>query len=308
MRIRLLLAVAAASFAVASRAQISGASVYRPNQSGSSGAQANENAKRTIAKEDMPPSSSSMFVDASVMSNVKADQYVAVFGISLDGQTLEECNQKVSAMIDAFGKELKAIGVSLKDIDVDYVAQNRVYGFDLANDVAKEKVVGFELKKNVSVRFKDRAFIDKLLEAAAKVQIFDLIKVDYIVNDLDAVRDKLMEAASAVIKKKAANHAKLIGIPVGKPVQVYAEKYASYYPSDMYDSYVAAESEDASQFFYRQRYTVLGARKARTFYYNALNAKSFDRVLNPVVTEPVVQVTLYLKVKYDKALAAAKKK
>ncbi|MBC8063533.1 MAG: hypothetical protein H7Y17_01785, partial [Chlorobia bacterium] len=31
---------------------------------------------------------------------------------------------------------------------------------------------------------------------------------------------------------------------------------------------------------------------------DALDAKSFDHVLNSVVVEPVVQFTLYLKVKY----------
>ncbi len=281
-----------------------GGSVYRASLSGLASALANENAKRTITKEEMPPSGSSVFFDASVMANVKADQYVALFGVSLDGATIDESNQKVEATINEFIKGLKTIGVQSKDIDVDYVAQNRIYGFELSGDVAREKLVGFELKKNVAVRFKDKTFLGKLTETAAKSQIFDLVKVDYIVTDLDSVRDKLMAAASAVVKKKAANQALLLGIPVGKPAQVYAEKYASYYPTDMYDSYTAAESEDASQFFYRQKYNVIGARKARTFYYNALTAKTFDRVLNPVVTEPVVQFTLYLKVKYSQGKPA----
>lgn len=299
MRTRFLSAICVVAVYTAGSAQMGGGSVYRAGLSGLASALANENAKRSITKEEMPPSGSSAFFDASVMANVKADQYVALFGVSLEGQTINESNQKVDATISEFIKGLKAIGVQSKDIDVDYVAQNRIYGYELTGNIAKEKLVGFELKKNIAVRFKDKAFLDKLTETAAKSQIFDLVKVDYIVNDLDGVRDKLMQAASAVIKKKAANQAKLLGIAVGKPGQVYAEKYASYYPTDMYDSYTAAESEDGSQFMYRQNYIVVGARKARTFYYNALNAKTFDRVLNPVVTEPVVQFTLYLKVKYD---------
>ncbi|HEX8115758.1 MAG TPA: hypothetical protein VF521_00675, partial [Pyrinomonadaceae bacterium] len=39
--------------------------------------------------------------------------------------------------------------------------------------------------------------------------------------------------------------------------------------------------------------------KSRTFYFNALTADSFDLVIEPVVLEPVVQFTYYLKVKYD---------
>ena len=67
----------------------------------------------------------------------------------------------------------------------------------------------------------------------------------------------------------------------------------------MYDSYTAYESEEISSDYYRQRYTVQGARKSRTFFFNALNADGFDYVINPVVIEPVVQFTLYLKVKYE---------
>ena len=36
-------------------------------------------------------------------------------------------------------------------------------------------------------------------------------------------------------------------------------------------------------------------------FFNALDGNGFDKVVNPVVIEPVVQFTLYLKVKYDVA-------
>jgi hypothetical protein len=41
------------------------------------------------------------------------------------------------------------------------------------------------------------------------------------------------------------------------------------------------------------------ARKSRTFFFNPLNADGFDAVINPIVIEPVVQFTLYLRVKYE---------
>ena len=67
----------------------------------------------------------------------------------------------------------------------------------------------------------------------------------------------------------------------------------------MYDSYVAEESEEMSVDYYRQKYTLQNARKGRTFFFNALDADGFDFVVNPVVIEPVVQFTLYLKIKYE---------
>ncbi len=67
----------------------------------------------------------------------------------------------------------------------------------------------------------------------------------------------------------------------------------------MYDSYVAQESEQIISFNDRERHTIQGARKSRTLFFNALGVDGFDRVINPVVIEPVVQFTLYLKVTYE---------
>ena len=49
----------------------------------------------------------------------------------------------------------------------------------------------------------------------------------------------------------------------------------------------------------QREYVIQHLRKGRTFFFNTLTADGFDTVLNPVVIEPVVQFTLYLKVKYD---------
>ena len=39
-----------------------------------------------------------MFLEASVLMNVKADEYVAVFGVLQEGATVVECNQKMDAV------------------------------------------------------------------------------------------------------------------------------------------------------------------------------------------------------------------
>ena len=40
-----------------------------------------------MTAQDLPPTDVSMFVDANVLMNVKADEYVVVFGISHEGAT-----------------------------------------------------------------------------------------------------------------------------------------------------------------------------------------------------------------------------
>jgi uncharacterized protein YggE len=284
--------------AITCRAQASGNVGYGQG-GGSARAEQNERAKRLPVPGEAPPNATSMFVEASVMMNVKADEYVAVFGVSQECATVAECNQKMDATVGALTSSFKALGVAANDTYVDFAAQNKIYGFQLTGNVAKENLVGFELKKNVSVHYRDEALLDRLVVAASRAQVFDLIKVDYIVRDTAAVQNKLSEEAAAVVKRKAARYETLLGIKLLAPAQVYAEKPSIYYPTEMYNSYTASESEEIDADYYRQKYTIQGARKSRTFFFNALNADGFDTVVNPVVIEPVVQFTLYLKVRYE---------
>jgi uncharacterized protein YggE len=279
-------------------AQVSGNIAYS-SSGGKARAEQTDRASHHLTKEELPPTGTSSFVEANILMNVKADEYVAVFGIMHEGQTLNDCGKKMEATLAAFLAELKTLGIGANDVFVDFVTQNKIYGYQVEGDFLQEKLVGMELKKNVAIHYKDHALLDKLTLTAAKVQVFDLIKVDYIVKDVGAVQDRLMEEATRIVKKKMARYENLLGIRLQTPAQVYAEKTAVHYPTQMYDSYTAFESEEVRADPERKKYVVRHARKGTTLFYNGMAADGFDAVVNPVLTEPVVQFTLYLKVKYD---------
>lgn len=258
-----------------------------------------ESAKHVMSDNDKPPTATSMFVTADVLMNVKADEFVAVFGIAQEAETVAECGQKMDAVVKEFQESLKALKIADEDTYLDFISQTKTYGFEITGDVAREKLVGFELKKNLAVHFKDRDMIDTLVVAAAKSKIYDLIKVDYVVNDVSDVQDKLLEEAAKTIKHKLARNERLLGIKVQGSAQVYTERSAAHYPTDMYDSFTAAESEAIGAQPNRQKFAVQTARKGRTFVFNGLDSDGFDQVINPVVIEPVVQFTLHLKMKYE---------
>src|SRR5215470_9249423 len=186
-------------------AQVSG-NVSYSQSGGKARAEQNERNKRVSPQGETPPTSTSMFIEASVLMNLKADEYVAVFG------ALPECSQKMDTTINQFAGELKQLGIGTEEIFVDFAAQNKIYGFQVAGNIAKEKLVGFELKKNISVHYKNKRFLDRLVIAASKANIFDLIKVDYIVTDTNSVQTRLMEEAARIIKQKAAEYEKLFAV------------------------------------------------------------------------------------------------
>ncbi len=276
-----------------------GGNVGYGQAAGRARAEQNERAKRQLTREEMPPTDTAMFIDASVLMNVKADEFVATFGVVAEAETVAACQEKMEATIAAFTEALKPLGIGPEAILVDFTAETKVYDYKVEGSLAREHLAGFELKKTVAVRYRDRALIDRLVLAASKAQIHDLVKVDYVVSDLAPIQERLAEAAAAVIKAKAARHERLFGIKHHAPPQVYAERSSAYFPTEMYDSYTASESEAVSGGPDRARTTVQSLRKSRTFYYHPLNADGFDRVIEPVVLEPVVQFTLYLKLRYE---------
>ncbi len=287
------------------QAQVSGNLAYSANGA-KRRAELREHNKRLVPEQERPPSNTSMFVDADVLMNVKADEFVAVFGLSQEGQTVAECHEKMAAVAQEFTYALLAMKIAKDDLFLDFVTQTKIYGFEVAGDIAKEKLIGFELKKNLSVHYRDRTFIDQLVVTAARSKIYDLIKVDYVVKDVNLMQDKLMGEATKVIEQKVARYNKMLGIKLVPPAQVFAEVPAVYYPTEMYDSYTAVETEHIEGAPNRQKYTVQLARKGTTFVFNGLSGDGFDQVINPVVIEPVVQFTLYLKVKYEVEQVKAK--
>jgi uncharacterized protein YggE len=270
------------------RAQEAGNSVYGGARRTTTGI-----ALGNLATVDPKDSVPGHFVEANVLLNVKADEYVAVFALAQEGETVPDANKRIAAQIDEFRRSLQGLGVKDSDLVVDYISQNKVYDFDIAGNTAKEKLTGFQVKKNVGVRYKDKALLESLLAAASKASIFDLVKVDYVVSDLPGLRERLLEEATKLIARKQASYARLLGVKL-KTEAVFQEKYNVFFPSEMYSGYVAYQSGGLET---GRDMRVLEQRKTSTFYFNPLHTGEFDLVINPAGAEPVVQCTLYLKVK-----------
>ena len=266
---------------------------------GKARAEQHERAKRTISRDELPSSDTSMYVDASVLLNRKADEFVAIFGLAEEGESVEACQARMDATVLAFTQAVKPLGIGPDALFVDFTAQTKIYKYNMAGELAREVLSGFELKKTVAIRFRDKALIDRLVIAASRAKVYDLVKVDYVVNDLASVHDQLAEEAARVIKSKTARLERLLGTKLRAVPQVIAERSSIYYPADMYNSYTSGETENVSGGMNLAQTTVQNLRKSRTFYYDPLDGDGFDRVIDPVILEPVVQFTVYLKLKYE---------
>lgn len=236
-------------------------------------------------------------IEASVLMNLKPDAFVAVFGINEEAKESAESNDKVNAKANELTKALSGLGITKNDIFVDFITQNRIYDYTVQGSQATENFSGFETKKTVAVRYKSRDLFEKILAAAAKLQIFDLIKVDYVVSDFESVRAKLFDEAVKVIKAKREKYMSSLSISNLAPIGLTNEKYDAFYPSESYQRYQAYETGEGYSYNNNSSSKVV-QRKSFTFFYEPLSATKFDTMINPIGIEPIVQYTLYLRMSY----------
>jgi len=245
-------------------------------------------------------SSGVLNIEAYVLINAAPDEFVAVFGVSQEGSTASESNQKINARIERFLGAAAQLGVPRSNTFVDFITQNKIYSFAPASEgVIRESLTGFETKKTVALRYKDRALLEKLLETAAQSAIFDLIKVDYVVNDLTKLRKALFDEAVRVVKQKEETYTRSLGLALSRKA-LLQETYETTYPGELYQTYSAFESGTVDN-NYNSSMRVIRERKSSTSYLEPLDRSAFDTVLNPGGVEPMVQCALFMKVMYSVA-------
>ena len=260
------------------------------------------NERRTVPNSGMIYNNGEQFIETYVLLNATPDEFIAVFGVAQEAPTAVESNQKVNNLIEKFLSAAEKLGVNRSNTFVDFITQNRVYNFSPPSEGAiRETLSGFETKKTVAVRYKDRPLLEKLLAAAAQASIFDLIKVDYVINDMTRIRGRLFEEATRIVKQKEENYVRTLGLAIRRQALVQ-ETYDTHYPAELYQTYVAFEAAAVDPDYGSGTGTrVIRERKSSTSYLETLDRSPFDAVINSIGIEPLVQCTLYMKVSYSLA-------
>ncbi len=229
------------------------------------------------------------FLEATVLMNLKADEYVASFGVGGEAETSLKSENLVDSKIEKFKTSLSSIGIS--ETFVDFINQAPYYEFDSTGKTATEKLKGYKTAKNVLLRFKDRNLLGQITKLANTAGIYDFIKLDFIVKDFAGIKTKMMGEAIKIIKSKEQTYSGL-GITL-KPAGIANEKYTTFSPDQLYQDYQAFESGSASG--YRK---TIEKSKNSTSYYSGFDGKDFDLTINSITLEPNIQAVLYLRVKY----------
>lgn len=250
------------------------------------------------------PSIPQITFEVNAMFNVEADSYVAIFHVTQMGETAVETDSLMANRVDNFKMRCLEAGINEEDFRIDMLSMVPAFEVEMTQKLFSrtytEIPVGFELQKNIHIRFKDTAILDKVMTAAAVNEIYDLIKVDYFVKNHEAVYDSLRSLAVQLIHDRVAQYEKL-GVPVEEQWRMASDRIGVFYPLDRYTAYrsVGSSSFDAIQKRKRDEVQAASNKHSSTVFYNKLPYTNYDIIVNPEILEPAVQYTYNLQVRFD---------
>ncbi len=242
-------------------------------------------------------SSSDLIIKIKGLNNVRADYYVAMFNINQRGGTIDQTHElleeRIKQVSSAVGK------MKLVEVIVDMVSFIPQYEYEkekksFSKKSYNEVPIGFELQKNLHIKYEDPSQLTELVRICSENEIYDLIRVDYVSNNIEEEKKKLMDRADAIVKEKLSRYEKLLSIELDSLEKELVEGFRIIYPIESYRSYQAYSSSSLNE---GESARVNQSQKRNTSYYQPVINKEFDYVINPLVVEPVIQVLYELRVK-----------
>lgn len=276
------------------------------------------------------PAENQIYLQAEVMINVKATSYVAIFSATQNGTSAAETDSLMNIRLKNINTIMKKVGVIENEIYIDVISLVPTYSLKLEEKkftkTANEIPTGFELKKNIHIIFYDSNKLSEVVAQMAKAEIYDIVKVDYNLANMQSTYDTLRKAAADIIKMKEKEYPKM-GLHLS--IENMADGFNVAYPLERYASYTAfntgssieeinvakKKKEQAKNLIVIGKnpivnittnkddnadteFIVKRLEKNKTIYYNKIPFNQFDLVINADFVEPRIQFFYTLKIKY----------
>ncbi|MGE6352535.1 hypothetical protein ACQKCJ_01530 [Flavobacterium sp. NPDC079362] len=103
----------------------------------------------------------------------------------------------------------------------------------------------------------------------------------------------MMNKAKLMILEKVKNYEFLLGETFTNAEKRIADDYIVNLPVEMYKSY---EAYNSSSLNLKKAANINQLNKSVTLYYQPVMNKEFDFVINPIVSEPVIQIQYEVKI------------
>ena len=238
-------------------------------------------------------------INVKALNNIVADSYTAVFNLVQIGETAEDTNKLMNERVNRLKSTLTTHGILSNDFIIDVISFVPVYETvvekKLFSKTYTEVPKGFELQQNLHIKFTKVNQFEKILAACAKNEIYNLVKVDYFINNIEAIYSNLRAEILKTLKDKKQFYSDL-GFDLTNYNPTIADIKYCHFPREFYKNYQAFNSISLEAI--KKPKGVLKAKKQTSYYYDPLSFKDYDIVINPSIVEPVIQIGMEIKLQY----------
>lgn len=246
---------------------------------------------------------SDITISVKGLCNVKADSYVAIFNLIQVGKTTDEVNSLIDHRINLVKHKIDSLE-NKTEFFVDMLSFVPVYEIETQKKLFSKRTYneipkGFEVKKNIHIKYSDPNFLNELITICSEAEIYNLVRVDLFSDSLEHKKRELMLKAYQIVEDKIRNKSTLLGIDLKGMKRYVADAYQIVYPIEMYKSFQAFSNTSLNLM---KQENVNQVAKSTTLYYKPIMNKEFDFVINPGVFQPVIQLSYEVKLQIERRI------
>ena len=223
-------------------------------------------------------------IDVKALQNVSATTYTAIFNVSQIGPTAEKTNQLMKQRLDSIKYRLNNKGITQKDIAIDVISFVPNYEVEVTKKLFSKTYTevpnGFELQQNIHIQFTKTNQFEAILEACAQSEVYNLVKVDYFIENIQTVYKNLQDQLLKLIEEKKGYY-NTLGFDMSQYNVAIADDKYCYFPKDFYQSYQAFNSVSFDAL--DKKKPITSVKKQTSYYYQPLTYESYDVVINPSI-------------------------
>ncbi|MEN8927733.1 MAG: SIMPL domain-containing protein [Flavobacteriales bacterium] len=278
-------------------AQGGGNHIYQNNGNNNSH---NRYTKKATERASVYATDSTLIITSKVLMNKKADYYMITVGVNQIAKTVIEANKKINTRIENASKKIKKLGINQDEIYIDFISNTKLYDHKINGREIIEEFDGFSLRKNIIIKTKRLLDIDRIVDICSEQEIFDIIKIDYVSEDMEKIGKELLDEAVKVIENKKNMFKTTSSTAISKDYRLTYEKSKTYYPKNMYQQYNEAFETTSVNRNYNNNYIKKEARKERTFYYDGIETDfGIDKIIDKIAPVVGIQYVLEIQVIYQ---------
>ena len=273
-------------------AQVGGNQVYQEQS-----ASYNRNAVET---KSIYSTDSTLVVTSKVLLNKSAESYIITVGVNSIAKTVKEANQLTNSKIENVTDKIKKLGISKRDIYIDFVAETKMYDHKVTDKEIQEYFDGFSIRKNLIIKTTQLSDIDKIVDYCSEQEIYDIVKVDYRSEDIEKINKELFDEALNISKTKTKRFSDNSSIQLTENYRIVSESFKIYFPKNLYKQYDEAFETSLVKNYYSSSYIKRKVRKERTFYYDGIETEiGVDKIIDEISPVVGIQYVIELVITYD---------